>query len=113
MVWRATLEVVVVSGGPPTRAKLIRQDLCFLVSILLLFAMIGAALTGLAGDEDEFFGIGDDLHSFAGWSMIVLATAHVLLYAGHMMRYVKRRLRRLVGVGGVVRTGADRSPRAE
>jgi hypothetical protein len=56
------LEVVVDSAGPSTRGRLIRQDLCFLVSILLLFAMIGAALTGLAGDEDEFFGIGDDLH---------------------------------------------------
>ncbi len=83
------------------------------MSVLLLLAVIGAALTGLAGDENEFFGLGDDLHAFAGWSMVVLTVVHVLLHAGHMVRYVKRRLRRLLGVGSVVQSGVDRSPRAE
>jgi cytochrome b561 len=71
--------------------------------------VIVAALTGMAGDEDEFFGLGEDLHAFAGWSMVVLTAIHVLLRAGHMIRYAKRRLRRLLGVGAVVQSGADAS----
>ena len=95
------------------RARTVRQDLSFIVSILLLLGVVGAALTGLAGDEDEFFGMGEDFHAFAGWSVVVLAALHVLLRAGHMMRYAKRRLRRLVGVGAVVRSGADETPGVE
>jgi cytochrome b561 len=72
--------------------------------------VIVAALTSLAGDEDEFFGMGDDLHGFAGWSMVVLTGIHVLLRAGHMVRYAKRRLRRLLGVGSVVQSGCDDTP---
>jgi cytochrome b561 len=101
------------SGGLSERARTIRQDLSFIVSILLLLAVVGAAMSGLAGDEDEFFGMGDDLHSFAGWSVVVLAGLHVLLCAGHTIRYAKRRLRRLVGVGAVVRSGLDGNPGAK
>jgi hypothetical protein len=107
------LEVVLGSEGFSNRARTIRQDLSFIVSMLLLLMVIAAALTGMAGDEDEFFGLGDDLHSFAGWSMVALTATHVLLHAGHMIRYAKRRLRRLLGVGSVVQSGCDRNPGAE
>ena len=98
------------SGGLSERARTIRQDLSFAVSVLLFMAVLGAALTGMAEDEGEFFGFGDDLHGLAGWSVVVLATLHVFLRAGHMIRYAKRRLRRLVGVGAVVRSGVDDDP---
>jgi hypothetical protein len=101
--WRFALD----SGCMSEKVRTIRQDVSFIVSILLLLGVAGAALTGLAGDEDELFGLGDDLHSFAGWSVVALATLHVLLRAGHMVRYAKRRLRRLVGVGAVMQSGAD------
>jgi Mn2+/Fe2+ NRAMP family transporter len=97
-------------GTRSDRARTIRQDISFVVSILLLLMVIVAALTGMAGDEDEFFGLGDDLHVFAGWGMVILTTIHVLLRAGHMVRYAKRRLRRLLGVGSVVQSGCDESP---
>jgi cytochrome b561 len=95
------------SAGLSEKARTIRQDVSFIVSILLLLMVIVAALTGMAGDEDELFGLGDDLHGFAGWSMVVLTAIHVLLRAGHMVRYAKRRLRRLLGVGAVVQSGVD------
>jgi hypothetical protein len=95
------------SGDLTERTKTIRQDLSFIVSILLLLGVVVAALTGLACDEEGFLGMGEDLHGFAGWSVVVLAAVHVLLRAGHMIRYAKRRLRRLVGVGAVVQSGFD------
>jgi hypothetical protein len=107
------LEVALDPGSLSEKARTIRQDLCFIVSILLLLAVIGAALTGFAGDEDELLGIGDDFHSFAGWSVVALTTLHVLLRVGHMTRYVKRRLRRLLGVGSVVQSGHDESSGAK
>jgi hypothetical protein len=100
------------SGGRAERTGSLRQDLSFIISILLLLGVVGAALTGLACDDEGFFGMGEDLHGFAGWSVVVLAALHVLLRAGCMMRYAKRRLRRLVGVGAVVRSGIDDNPRA-
>jgi cytochrome b561 len=101
------------SASLSEKARTIRQDVSFVVSILLLLMVIVAALTGMAGDEDEFFGLGDDLHGFAGWSMVVLTAIHVLLRAGHMVRYAKRRMRRLLGVGSVVQSGLDDSPGAK
>jgi hypothetical protein len=110
---QSVLEDVLDSGCLSERVRTVRQDLSFVVSILLLLGVAGAALTGLAVDEDEFFGMGEDLHAFAGWSVVVLAALHVLLRAGCMIRYAKRRLRRFVGVGAVVRSGADDTPGVE
>ena len=87
--------------------KGIRQDLCFIVSVLLLLSVVLAVLTGLSSDEAEFFGLGDDLHGLLGWSMVVLTVLHTLLHWGHMVGYVKRRLRRHVGVGSVLHTSSD------
>ncbi len=92
---------------PGRTFKGIRQDLCFIVSILLLVSVALAVLTGLSGDEAEFFGLGDGLHGFVGWSMVVLTVLHTLLHWGHMVGYVKRRLRRSVGVGSVLHTSSD------
>lgn len=101
------------SGRGSRRAKTIQQDLGFVVSVLLLLAVIEAAITGLAADEDEFFGFGDDLHGFAGWSIVVLTGAHILLRANRMIGYARRRMRRLLGVGAVVRSGFDSGPGAD
>jgi hypothetical protein len=106
-------EAALGPGARSERARTIRQDVSFVVSILLLLLVIVAAFTGMAGDEDEFFGLGDDMHTFAGWSMVVLTMIHVLLRAGHMVRYAKRRLRRFLGVGSVVQSGSDESPGIE
>jgi uncharacterized membrane protein len=92
------------------RSRTIRQDLSFIVSVLLVLAVVVAALTALSSDEAELFGLGDDLHGLAGWAMILLAGLHTLLCGGQMVRYAKRRLRRLLGVGGVIQTEADRGP---
>ncbi len=107
--WEAALD----AGARSERARTIRQDLGFVVSILLLLAVMGAALTGMAGEEEGFFGLGDDLHSFAGWSTVMLVVIHVLLRMGCMARYAKRRLRRLLGVGSVVQSGCDESQEAK
>jgi hypothetical protein len=90
-----------------TRPRAIRQDLCFVVSALLMLAVAMAALTGLSSDEAEFFGLGDDLHGVAGWAVVVLAALHVLLHGSHMVRYARRRLRQFLGVGGVIEAGTD------
>jgi hypothetical protein len=108
----AESEVSLESGGPAKRIGSIRQDLSFIISILLLLGVLGAAVTGLSCDDEGFFGMGEDLHGLAGWSVVVLAALHVLLRAGHMIRYAKRRLRRLVGVGAVVRSGVDDNQRS-
>jgi hypothetical protein len=83
------------------RARIIRQDVCFVVSALLALATVATMLTGLGGDESEMFGLGDDLHTLAAWSMAGLGLIHVLLHAGQMVRYAKRRTRSLFGVGAV------------
>jgi hypothetical protein len=89
------------------RARIIRQDVCFVVSALLALATIATVLTGLGGDESEVFGLGDDLHAVAGWSMAALAFIHALLHTGQMVRYAKRRTRSLFGVGAVSPVGRE------
>jgi hypothetical protein len=78
-------------------ARLVRQDVSFVVSILLLFMVVVAGLTAWAGDEAEFLGLSDDLHALAGWGMLVLTLAHVLLHADLMVSFVRRRLRKRSG----------------
>jgi hypothetical protein len=94
-----------IQEKPPGKtAKTIRQDLSFIVGALLLLSVALAALTGLSSDEAEFFGLGDDLHALAGWSVVVLTALHTILLGGQMIRYAKRRLRRRFGVGAVIGT---------
>jgi hypothetical protein len=105
-------EIVAPETRPNTlargiRPRTIRQDLCFVVSAVLMLAVVLAALTGLSSDEAEFFGLGDDLHGLAGWMVVALAGLHCALHMGQTLRYVKRRLRGLLGVGGVIDTGAE------
>jgi hypothetical protein len=83
------------------RARIIRQDACFVVSALLALATLATVLTSLGGDESELFGLDDDLHALVGWSMATLALIHMLLHSGQMVRYAKRRTRSLLGVGAV------------
>jgi hypothetical protein len=91
---------------PGNTARTIRQDLSFIVGALLLLSVALAALTGLSSDEAEFFGLGDDLHALAGWSVVVLTALHAILCGGQMIRYAKRRLRRRFGVGAVIGTSS-------
>ncbi len=95
------------------RARIIRQDACFVVSALLALATVAAVLTSLGGDESEVFGLGDDVHALAGWSMAALAFVHMLLHVGQMMRYAKRRTRSLFGVGAVSPVGCEGGLEAE
>ena len=99
-------------GRRTKTARTIRQDLSFIVSVLLLLSVALAALTSVSSDEAEFFGLGDDLHGLVGWSMVVLTVLHTILHAGQMVNYAKRRLRRHLGVGGVIQTSSecDREP---
>jgi hypothetical protein len=93
-----------------TRTKItrtVRQDLSFLVGVLLLLTVILAALSGLSSDEAEFFGLGDDLHVLAGWGLVVLTVLHTVLCWSQMMNYAKRRFRNRFGVGGVMQTGSE------
>jgi hypothetical protein len=83
------------------RARIIRHDVCFVVSALLALTTVATVLTSLGGDESEVFGLGDDLHALVGWSMAALAFIHMLLHSGQMVRYAKRRTRSLLGVGAV------------
>jgi hypothetical protein len=87
--------------------RTIRQDLGFITGVLLLLSVALLALTSLSIDEDEFFGLGDDLHGLLGWSMVVLTALHTILCWSQMMNYAKRRLRNRFGVGGVIRTSSD------
>ena len=95
------------AGERRTTARRVRQDFSFMVSFLLILAVILSALTALAGDEAEFIGLDDDLHALVGWAMVVLTALHVLLFGGQMVGYARRRLRRLFGVGGVIDSGGD------
>jgi hypothetical protein len=93
-----------------TRATIIRtvrQDLSFLVGVLLLLTVAVTALTALSGDEGEFFGLGEDLHAAAGWTMVILTVLHTILCWSQMVNYAKRRLRNRLGVGGVIQRGVD------
>ena len=91
---------------PPKSLKTFRQDLSMIVGLLLLTTMVLAAVTGLAGDEEEFFGLGDDLHAVMGWGAAVLTGLHTLLCWRQMATYAKRRFRNRLGVGGVIDPGA-------
>lgn len=95
------------AGERRTTTRRVRQDFSFMVSVLLILAVIVSALTALAGDEAEFIGLDDDLHALAGWTMVVLAALHVLLRGGQMVGHARRRLRRFFGVGGVIEPGLD------
>ncbi len=91
----------------PTRmARTIRQDLGFVTGVLLLLSVGLLALTSLSVDEDEFFGLGDDLHGLVGWSMVVLTVLHTVLCWSQMVNYARRRLRNRFGVGGVIHPGS-------
>ncbi len=92
----------------PRTARTIRQDASFVVSLLLLLAVVLSILTALGSDEAEFFGLGDDLHGLMGWSMVVLTALHTILHGGHMINYAKRRMRNRFGVGGVICSEPDR-----
>ncbi len=92
----------------PRTARTIRQDASFVVSLLLLLAVVLSVLTALGSDEAEFFGLGDDLHGLMGWSMVVLTVLHTILHGGHMINYAKRRMRNRFGVGGVICSGPNR-----
>jgi hypothetical protein len=85
----------------------IRQDLNFVVAVLLLLSVVLAAATSLSSDEAEVFGLGDDLHGLMGWSIVVLTALHTILGWSQMVNYAKRRLRNRLGVGGVIETGAE------
>jgi hypothetical protein len=102
-----------ITSKGSNRARIIRQDACFVVSALLALATIATVLTGLGGDESEVFGLGDDLHALAGWSMAALAFVHMLLHVGQMVRYAKRRARSLFGVGAVSPVGCEGGLEAE
>ena len=90
-----------------TIIRTVRQDLSFLVGVLLLLMVAVTALTSLAGDEVELFGLGDDLHGVAGWTMVILIVLHLILCWSQMVNYAKRRLRSRLGVGGVIQRGVD------
>ncbi len=87
--------------------RTIRQDLSFVVSVLLLLSVAMLALSSLSGDEVEFFGLGDDLHGLVGWSMVVLTVLHTALHWSQMVNYARRRLRNRLGVGGVIETNSE------
>jgi hypothetical protein len=89
-----------------TAMRTVRQDLSLLVGVLLLLTVVVTALTSL-GDGAELFGLGDDLHAVAGWSMVILTVLHTVLCWGLMVNHVKRRLRNRLGVGGVIQRGVD------
>ncbi len=95
------------------RARAIRQDVSFLISILLVLAVIATVVTSLGGDESEFLGMDDDLHALTGWVLVVLAVAHVLLHLGQLTRYARRRTRSLLGIGAVSTMGRDDDPEEE
>ena len=91
-----------------TTIRTVRQDLSFLVRRALA-ADGGRDRPDQPGsDEAEFFGLGDDLHAVAGWSMVILTVLHTILCWSQMVNYAKRRLRNRLGVGGVIQRGVDR-----
>jgi hypothetical protein len=91
-----------------TTLRMVRQDLSCLVGVLLLLTVAVTALTGLGDDEAEFFGLGDDLHALAGWTMVSLTVIHIILRWSQVVGYARRRLRSRLGVGGVIQRGVDR-----
>lgn len=78
--------------------RTIRKDLTVLTSICLLGLVGLAALTGMGMDEEaEGLLPVDDIHALVGYSLALLAGAHVLLQAGVLTKYAKKRLRDLAG----------------
>ena len=92
-------------------ARTIRQDVSFVVSVLLLLAVVLAALTAWAvtrPSSSAWATIYTDWWAGA-WSCSPSCTPFST--GGQMVNYAKRRMRNRFGVGGVICSSSER-PRA-